>query len=299
MNKMSNSSESQNNEIESNNRDIVYFYHLIIEQYRIFFGSIVLTTLIALLYALLATPYYIAKVEVVAATNYESSASALSRSASGLASSLGLGGFGGSSSKVETALAILRSRKFIESFIRDEELMDEFNPDDWNESEKKWRSGEEPSMENTYSNVVDDLLSVDNDLISGVITVSFKWTDPNDAAVWANTLISRLNEALRIQAIEDGNNKIYFIREELERTNTLPTKSTLNFLIEEEIRNIVLANVSKEFAFKIIDPATAPEKKYSPRRTNIVILGFMFGIILGFALIILNNFISKTDFSKN
>ena len=129
--------------------------------------------------------------------------------------------------------------------------------------------------------------------------ISLTWTDPNDAAVWANTLISRLNEALRIQAIEDGNNKIYFIREELEKTNTLPTKSTLNFLIEEEIRNIVLANVSKEFAFKIIDPATAPEKKYSPRRTNIVILGFMFGIILGFALIILNNFISKTDFSKN
>ena len=108
----------------------------------------------------------------------------------------------------------------------------------------------------------------------------------------------RVKSPLNLERIEDGNKKIYFIRQELENTNTLPTKSTLNFLIEEEIRNIVLANVSKEFAFKIIDPAIAPEKKYSPRRKNIVILGFMFGIILGFALVILRNFFSKTDFSK-
>ena len=43
----------------------------------------------------------------------------------------------------------------------------------------------------------------------------------------------------------------------------------------------MLANVTDEFAFKVLDPAVVPEKKDKPRRRMIVLIGGMLGLGLG------------------
>ncbi len=56
----------------------------------------------------------------------------------GLASLAGLGSIGNADSATEEALAVLRSREFTESFIRDENLMPEPFRDSWDEASKQW-----------------------------------------------------------------------------------------------------------------------------------------------------------------
>jgi LPS O-antigen subunit length determinant protein (WzzB/FepE family) len=57
-------------------------------------------------------------------------------------------------------------------------------------------------------------------------------------------------------------------------------------LIEDQIKNKMLAEVQDEFVFKIVDPAVIPEEKSKPKRALICILGFMLGGMLGVAFVL-------------
>ena len=54
----------------------------------------------------------------------------------------------------------------------------------------------------------------------------------------------------------------------------------LNTSPEELTKKIMIANVREEYAFKIIDPAVVPEKKYAPSKRNIVIISFILGLFI-------------------
>ncbi len=45
----------------------------------------------------------------------------------------------------------------------------------------------------------------------------------------------------------------------------------------------MFANVNKEYAFKVIDPALVPEQAVKPKRALILVLGVMLGFMLGCA----------------
>ena len=97
-----------------------------------------------------------------------------------------------------------------------------------------------------------------------LITFSINWTDPKQSADWANAMITRVNDHIRQQAIEEAEKSIYFLEEQLQSTSLLNAQSVLHSLVEDQTKNIMLANVRDEYAFKIIDPAVVPEKPYKP-----------------------------------
>ena len=49
-----------------------------------------------------------------------------------------------------------------------------------------------------------EIINVDKDEKSGLITLSILWKDPTIAAEWANDLVKQLNEQLREKAIADS-----------------------------------------------------------------------------------------------
>ncbi len=68
-------------------------------------------------------------------------------------------------------------------------------------------------------------------------------------------------------------------------------------LIENETQTLMLANARAEYAFRVVDPAVAPEVRSSPNRTLIVlsggVLGLFIGTVLAFAINLLRRV--KTD----
>ena len=52
----------------------------------------------------------------------------------------------------------------------------------------------------------------------------------------------------------------------------------------------MLASVREDYAFKIIDPAVTPDKRSSPKRTQIVVLTSGATFILGLFIILFRSF---------
>ena len=50
-------------------------------------------------------------------------------------------------------------------------------------------------------------------------------------------------------------------------------------LIEAETKKKMVASTREEYAFKPIDPAVAPERRFRPRRAVFVLTGFLLGLM--------------------
>ena len=86
---------------------------------------------------------------------------------------------------------------------------------------------------------------------------------------------------------------IKFLEDQIEKTSISGMKEVFFAIIEEQIKNKMLADASPEYAFIAVNPSMVPERKSQPQRALICILGFVLGIIFSIIYIILFNFLKK------
>lgn len=234
--------------------------------------------------AVLSTPVYRAELIFAPAeegTSMGSSSTVLSRL--GGFAGLGLGRLG-RQDKVTQGVATLTSQQFTREFIQEQNLLPILFADRWDAEKSEWRveSPEEiPRLSDAYRKF--DSIRIVDEGDNSLITLAIEWTDPALAAEWANDLITRLNDKLRLQAIEEANETIEFLNKEVEKTRIVQLQQAIYFMLEEQINVRTMANIRQEFAFKVISPAIAPEldRYVSPNRPLIVILSAVLGVFLG------------------
>ena len=245
-------------------------------------GITLLSTALAAAIALNMTPIYRAEV-IMAPANEEQAKGGLSALAGqfgGLASLAGVD-LGGSSGTKNEAIATLKSRVFTEKFIKDENLLPVLFDDKWDSENNHWIEGDSatvPSMWNAYK-LFNGIRSIAEDKKTGLITLSIEWKDPELAARWANLLVHRANELLRASAIDQAQKSIDYLKRELAKTSIVELQQGIYRLIEGQVNRIMLANVRDDYAFKLVDPAVAPQEKVKPKRREIAMLGFLIGLI--------------------
>lgn len=266
----------------------------VLQTYRILVAVITATAFVlALLFAILSTPVYRAEV-VIAPASETSAAGGLSSIMSRFASLPGLGGLSrmGRRDKVTEGIATLGSPNFTIEFIADKNLLPVLFSNLWDAENEEWDvdSKEDiPTLEDGYyyfDESIREIIEEDN----GLILMSIEWKNPVIAADWANELISRLNEKMRTGAITEANKTIDYLNEEVEKTRIVELQQAIYFMIENQINLRTMANVRKEFAFKIISSAIPSDSDRYVRPNRIVIialglgLGFMIGIFVSFLL---------------
>jgi len=287
--------KSENTKVESRSEDIDLFeiYKIILQFKPTLITTTILITLIGVIYSLLATPVYKAEVLMLSAQNEQSSSmSALASRAGGLAALAGIN-LGMTDSNTATSLAILKSRSFTEEFINNEKLMPILFEESWDKENEKWQD-EPPSSWDAFF-VFSGVRTVSWDIDSGLINLSFEWSDPVLAASIANNLVLSVNEHIRKQAIEETNKSIFFLEEQLKQTSLVNAQTVLFNLIEEQTKNIMLANVREEYAFKVIDYAIAPQQRISPKRKQIVFISLLLGIVLGMIIALGRNYLTNKE----
>jgi len=247
----------------------------------------ILCGLIAVLYALTATQIF--RGETVVSEVREGGAQV--GGAAALANQLGFG-LGGanaaqSNSTAPPARAILKSRNLVEEFIKRHNLQSEvfatsiiaINQSPWF-AVKRFRA---------------DILSINEDMRSGLTTVRIDWTDPMTAARWANDFVALANELIRNRALEDAKRNIAYLNEQIKQTNIVELQKIMYNLIENETQVVMMANARAEYAFAVVDPAIPPEQRHSPWRTFIVLLGGTLGFFIGIIASFLHNMIRKRN----
>ena len=248
----------------------------LISRYKILVISIIAAfTLGSLFYALSLDKYYRASILIVSDLQHQQSSSI-----AGLLGSLTVGSsgdlaIGSNNYNSEISLSILTSRSFLESYIEEKNLLPILFKENWISEQNAWLNNEPPTLLDGYESILN---SISIDTKGSLITISVQWGDPELTSQLANGLIERVNEHIRNEVIEEGNESIFYLENEIKNTNLSSARQMLFRIVEQQTQNIMLANVREEYAFKVIDPANKPIFPSGPNRKLIVIIGFLIGV---------------------
>ena len=281
---------------------------------------IIATTLIfaigSVLYALSLPNIY--KADALLAPAESSNGGGLSKMAGqlgGLAALAGVNLGGSESSQTDLAVQVMKSRQFIDKFIKNHNLLVPLmaskgwdlatnslilDSDVYDVTSSKWLRdpdglrGVKPTAQEIYEKFIKKILIINKDEETGFYTISVKHYSPYIAQQWTKWLIEDINKTMRERAIAEAEQNLTYLNIQLNKTAITDMQSTFYKLIEEQTKSLMLAEVQEEFVFKVIDPALVPEVKYTPRRGLICIIGTLVGGIIS-VLIILVLFVYRKE----
>lgn len=191
-----------------------------------------------------------------------------------------------------TYIATLRSRELTEQFIREANLLPILFPNQWDAAHDAWKDTDPEDQPTTWEAVRlfdRKIRFVDEDRRTGLVTLAIEWRDPKQAADWTNELVRRCNAALRSRALADGRKTLDFVSKELERTSQLEVRQLLFRLIEAETKKIALAVTRDDYAFQVVDHATAPSRRERPNRLLIVAVGVTLGLVTSLGILFIRS----------
>ena len=294
---------------------------------------ILLTVLFAVggvFYALSQANTY--KAEVLLAPAQEENSGGLGGKLGGLASLAGVnvGGEGGGV-KVE-ALAVLQSRLFINAFINKHHLLVPLMASKkWVEEIKEWDEEKQGWNERPAKHIMDDelfdieknawqidkktrlslkptlweandefkkIIRVSEDKDNGMVTIVITHHSPIIAHEWANLLVLEINAWMKNKKLTETDKNIGYLKQKLDQTAIAEVRVLFFQMVEEQLKNKMLAEVQDEFVFKVIDPAAIAEEKLGPKRALITIFSTLFGGMFGVFIILIRHSINKPEDEK-
>jgi len=205
---------------------------------------------------------------------------ALSSQLGGLASLVGVS-LGGSDDA--TSIATLKSHVVTRQFIADEKLLPVLYADKWDAEHQQWKISDPKRIPTLWT--ADEMFSkqvrkIIEDRKTGMVTLSIEWKDPKLAAQWAQDLVVRTNTLLRTQAIDNARKNIAFLQKQVELTDIIEVRQSMNRLLEEQWKQLMLAQGDSEYALKTVDPAVVPEGKINLPKRLVVIAWSLAGFLL-------------------
>jgi uncharacterized protein involved in exopolysaccharide biosynthesis len=238
----------------------------------------------AAVWALAATPIYRAEAVVVPAReDGVNNSTSLASRFGGLASLAGINLGNGGGDAASNSMAVLRSRRLIEEFIKRNALAPVLFP----------VAGAPPSLGFAVDRFRQTVVSIVTDKERGTTVIAVNWTDPKVAATWANELVATANDLIRSRALEDSSRNIEYLNRQLDQTNVVELRRVLYSLVEAETQKTMLANARSEYAFTVVDPAVAPESRVSPKRTLMVLTAAILGLFVAVMTVLIHNAIGR------
>jgi len=203
----------------------------------------------------------------------------LSGQLGGLAAIAGLAG--GENGQRAEAIQMLQSQILARQFIEENKLLPVLFAHDWDAQRQAW-GGRTRTINEAVEYFDRRVRSVIEDRRTGLVTLRITWHDPAQAAAWANELVRRANDQLRRRAVTRAQGSIDYLKREARNADAVEIQQTLYRLMEEQYKTLLLANVSEDYAFSVIDPAIAPdpEQYVFPRKGLFTFAGVFFGIVL-------------------
>ena len=269
----------------------------------------------SVLYALSLPNIY--KADALLAPAESSGGGSLSKMAGqfgGLAALAGVNLGSAETSQAELAMQVMKSRKFVEGFINKHDLLvplmatrgwdpsnDNLIIDEevYNDDKNKWIRKEQglrgviPSAQEAYDVFNREVFNISKNKDSGLYRISVRHYSPYIAQQWVTWLIEDINQVMRERTISEASKNLDYLEKQLRKTSVTDMQSMFYKLIEEQTKNLMLAEVQDEFIFKIIDPANKPELKDSPKRALICLIGILLGVGLGIFILFIKNILGK------
>ncbi|MGX5173680.1 Wzz/FepE/Etk N-terminal domain-containing protein [Aliikangiella sp. IMCC44653] len=231
----------------------------------------------------------------------------------GLASLAGinLGGAGGED-KTVIAMELIKTWGFLEKFIEDNDIAVEvyaakgwnratneliIDPDIYDVENKKWVRDFD-SMNGASLSPKDSWLlfekfrkriSLSENKKTGLVSISVEYYSPILAQKWAQQLVQAINEHIKISDRKNALKSIDYLTKKVSETKLAGLQTVFFQLIEEQHKNLMLAEVSEQYVFQIISPPKVAAVKSKPMKAIIVLVGIVIGGIIAILFVIFSS----------
>jgi uncharacterized protein involved in exopolysaccharide biosynthesis len=263
---------------------------VLLKHKKMIIAVVFLAGILAVVYSLKATNLY--RSECTISPNVQE------KGAGGLAALGGLGAMVASEAGLNTAGSldqfevVIKSRVLATTIITQHNLMPILYAKSWDAENKRWKVKKPPTLQDAYL-ILQRILQVTPDKKKNIMKLSLEFKDPRLAQQILNYFVVDLSEFLRRQTLDEAAAQQAQLYQQLTKTSDPLLKNKLYDLIAKQIEKETLAKVQKYYSFNVIDPAYVPEKKFSPRRAQIVVMSVVvaafFAIFLAFFLEYINN----------
>jgi uncharacterized protein involved in exopolysaccharide biosynthesis len=187
------------------------------------------------------------------------------------------------------ALAILQSEALTQKYIADNNLLTVLFSDKWDSVAEKWKVGSRepvPTLWKANRLFEQRIRTVVDDKKSGMVKLTITWTDPQLAAKWANDLVALTNSYLRNKAIAESERHMAYLSDQATKTDIAHVRDAIYDVLETEIKNVMMAKGTDEYALKVMDPALPAEQRYSPKRFLWLGGGVLGGLFLSILIVV-------------
>ncbi len=225
-------------------------------------------SVIAIIYSLMVTPLW-----DVSGTVRETTVQNQMQIPSSIGAAASLFGVDLGGQQANSNLPFLQSRAIVENFILENELLpilfEGMDEDAFAEL------SQDQLIYSAVTMFLAEVLTINQDLTSGLIEVVIRWKDPEIAYQWNLGLIDLANREIRENDLRLAENFYSYLNSELGATNSVELRQSIASMIEAQMQTIMLANADAEYAFSYIDPPRVPNIRAYPRRSLMVILSFI------------------------
>jgi uncharacterized protein involved in exopolysaccharide biosynthesis len=146
---------------------------------------------------------------------------------------------------------------------------------------------------------LDDIVSVKNNIKENSITITADFYDPEMAAKLVEYFLLTLTDHMSAEARRVAMINRKYLEEQLATTADPLIKQNIYNLIAQQIETSMTAEVKENFAFKILDPPKAPDKKTKPKRAQMVILSFVVALFIGIFVAFFLEYLEKQNININ
>ncbi len=127
----------------------------------------------------------------------------------------------------------------------------------------------------------------------GMVEVSMQFKDPQKAAGIVNNLLEELTDYMSSEAKRVAETNKKYLESQIDKTSDPLIKTKIYSMIAQQIEQSMMAEVKENFAFKVIDPPKAPDKRIKPKRRQMVMLSFVASLFGGVFIAFLKEYIDK------
>ena len=191
--------------------------------------------------------------------------------------------------KTLIAIETLKSRKFISEFlIRHEALPALMAPISWNSEEDILEVGEyHGSIQEATKRFMGIFYVGKLSQRTPFVLMTISHISPTQGRDWLEAMVKDLNQFLSERDLAEVENSIKYLQEQINKTNVSDLQQLFYSMIEAQTGKAMLAEVRPEYVFRVIDPAIAPELKYSPYRALITLQSVVYSLVAIIVLCVL------------
>lgn len=154
-----------------------------------------------------------------------------------------------------------------------------------------------PSSQEAYK-AYREVLSINEDQKTSFVNISIEHHSPQVAKQWLDIIVFQINETMRNIDAELAKKSVSYLNKTSQSTNIQSIKETIDKLLENQMKALMLTASNEDYVFKILDSPIVQEEKSKPRRFLICVVGFLAGLILSLAALFMH-YVKKTSNLNN